>query len=352
MRFLLRHLLLVLLLLSASSRLWAQSGDLEVVSIDPVPATLGVGAPGELLLVVNQNGPGTLPTGSARVTITINTTVINWQTPFAITDGCGSLWSVFTTTVNPTTTTIQIRNSQPLPIGTQCEIHLPIRGMVVGSADVTVGSTVLGPGVSDPLGTNQSATTVVLVEAPTPVTLAAFQAKASGNNVYLEWITSAERNNAFFDVLHSFDGKTFESIGQVAGNGTSNQRHIYDFIHQTPDKTHIHYYRLRQVDLDGAYQLSGIKSVQFDGYTGIALSAYTDPARNVKAVVVYGDDRLAAAATLSLLDLNGRPLATQPVQLQKGRNQVTFPSAGLSSGLYLVRFENEARPASVRVIIP
>lgn len=352
MFFSLRRFLLFLLLAATAPRLYAQSGDLEVVSIDPLPATLSVGAPGELLLVVNQNGPGTLPTGSARVTITINTSIINWQTPFAISDGCGSLWTVFTATVNPTTTTVQIRNSQPLPIGTQCEIHLPIRGTVVGSAGVTVGSTVLAPGVSDPLGTNQSATTTVLVEAPTPVTLAAFHAKPSGSNAALEWVTTAERNNAYFDVLHSLDGTTFEVIGQVTGNGTSSQRHTYAFTHQTPDPARIHYYRLRQVDFDGAYQLSPIKSVQFDAYVGIALSAYTDPARNVRALVDYGDEGLAAAATLSLIDLSGRPLAAQPLLLRKGKNQVTFPATGLSSGLYLVRLENQTRTTSVRVFIP
>ena len=333
-------------------RAQAQSGDLEVVSIDPVPATLNVNGAGELLLVVNQNGPGTLPTGSARVTITINTAIINWVTPFTITDGCGNLWSVFTSGVTGTTTTVQIRNSQPLPSGTGCEIHLPIRGVATGSAAVTVGSTVFGAGVSDPVGTNQSATTTVLVEAPTPVTLSRFQATVVGADARLEWTTSSERNNAFFEILHSVNGKTFESIGKVFGKGTTSSRNTYSFTDVAPDKSRIHYYRLRQVDNDGTASLSGIQSVQFDSYVGLVLSAYADPARNVRVLVDYGDDQLAGRATISLLDLSGRRLAVRPVDLAKGKNEVRLESAGLASGLYVIRLENESRPATVRVVVP
>lgn len=336
----------------ASTQVFAQSGDLEVVSIDPVPAAINVNASGELLLVVNQNGPGTLPVGSARVTIAINTSILNWVTPFTITDGCGTLWTVFTSGVTPTTSQVQIRNSQPLPAGTQCEIHLPVKGFAAGTAAVTVTSTVFGTGVSDPVGTNQGATSSVTVEAPTPVTIASFTAKAVGTNAQLDWVTSSERNNAFFDIQHSTDLKVFESVGKIAGKGTTSARNTYTFTHFNPDPAVIHYYRLRQVDNDGTYADQPVKSVQFDSYVGIALKAHADPGRNVRVFVDYGDDNLSSAATVSLLDVTGQKVGTRSIQLVKGRNTVDFASGSLASGVYLVRLENPSKNTSVRIVLP
>ncbi|MCF0072749.1 T9SS type A sorting domain-containing protein [Dyadobacter sp. CY261] len=160
----------LLLTFGAIQAVFAQSGDLEVVSVDPEVSPLQRGQTTRLVIAVNQNGPDDLPVGSARVTISIDTRFINWVTPLNITDECGNIWTVQTTNVTPTTAAVQLRNnSGVLASGMSCLISLPIVGVSAGDAAITVGSTVFGPGVSDPNGNNQAATSSITVIENTPV---------------------------------------------------------------------------------------------------------------------------------------------------------------------------------------
>ena len=55
-----------------------------------------------------------------------------------------------------------------------------------------------------------------------PVTLTYFEAeKVSENRVALNWQTASEIDNEHFIVEHSIDGRAFEDIGKVDGNGNS-----------------------------------------------------------------------------------------------------------------------------------
>lgn len=84
----------------------------------------------------------------------------------------------------------------------------------------------------------------------TPVTLLSFTGKLKNNIVLLNWQTSAEYNNHYFDVERSSDGINFTTIGRIDGNGTTSLPHSYSFIDAHP-LNGANYYRLRQADFDG-----------------------------------------------------------------------------------------------------
>ena len=69
-------------------------------------------------------------------------------------------------------------------------------------------------------------------------------------------------------------------------------------------------------------------------------------------MVNYGDEELAKAARVSLLDLSGRTLSTQQLELVKGLNAVEFQTSSLGSGLYLIRLENPSKTQAVKVALP
>jgi len=89
-----------------------------------------------------------------------------------------------------------------------------------------------------------------------PVELVAFDASAWGSRVDLTWQTAGETSNAGFDVQHA-PGATddFAKIGYVEGRGTTTVPQTYRFRVDDlePGK---HAFRLRQVDIDGASELS------------------------------------------------------------------------------------------------
>ncbi len=64
-----------------------------------------------------------------------------------------------------------------------------------------------------------------------PVTLTSFTAKSDEiNKIVVNWSTSSEANNSYFEVLISKDGHNFVKIGQVQGVGNSNTTQHYQFV--------------------------------------------------------------------------------------------------------------------------
>ncbi|PMD96204.1 hypothetical protein BWI97_12995 [Siphonobacter sp. BAB-5405] len=308
---------------------YAQSGDLEVIALDPLKSPLSVGETSELILQVNQNGPQDLPTGSARVSISMDTRYINWVTPLTITDECGGLWTLQTTNVTGTTAQIQIRNNGgSLNFRAECYIHIPIRAVAVGQSSLTVSSTVFGPGVSDPNGTNQGANSSVnVVDAPTPVTLASFTAQKEAASAQLTWVTLQERNTKSFEVEHSLDGRSWKSIASVAAVGNSTTQQRYSHLDTDPANG-LNYYRLRIVDFDGHTELSRSQSLSFE--RGLQANVYPNPAVDYLTLEVKDASKVERVQILS---------TTGGAVYESAAPAAQVKVSNLTKGLYLVRFQ-------------
>lgn len=92
-----------------------------------------------------------------------------------------------------------------------------------------------------------------------PILLTQFSVAAKTNSVALNWITAREIENANFQIEHSINGKDFKTIGTIKGSGSSAQAISYSFEHTAPAEG-VNYYRLKQVDLDGQFTYSPIKT--------------------------------------------------------------------------------------------
>lgn len=90
-----------------------------------------------------------------------------------------------------------------------------------------------------------------------PVELVSFDAALIGKSVRLSWQTASESNNFGFDIERSPDKKQFQKIGFVTGRGTCNVPAKYQFLDETVAPGNLYYYRLKQIDLDGAFDYSG-----------------------------------------------------------------------------------------------
>ncbi len=94
-----------------------------------------------------------------------------------------------------------------------------------------------------------------------PITLSSFFANLTKENeVKVVWQTATEKNNAYFDIERSEDGKNFKSIGQERGKGNTNSGFNYAFLDKNPNDN-TNYYRLKQNDSDGHFEYSNILSV-------------------------------------------------------------------------------------------
>ena len=104
---------------------------------------------------------------------------------------------------------------------------------------------------------------LILVSTPgsVPVNLLTFNAYSTDNQmVQLSWATGSEINSEAFDVERSSNGMTFEPIGAVKAQGTTQMATHYQFKDAVPQA--VNYYRLRMVDQDGSYTYSDVRKVE------------------------------------------------------------------------------------------
>jgi hypothetical protein len=164
---------------------------------------------------------------------------------------------------------------------------------------------------------------------PLPVDLVRFTAEPLGLDALLKWTTASEKNNAYFDVEASADGRTFRPIGRVAGQGTTTQAHAYQLV----DPAIVHYgasrvyYRLRQVDLNGMAAYSPVRAVAV-GQSVLALF----PNPTTGAATLIGT---APGAAVTVFDAVGR-LVLSATADATGTAPLALPE-GLAAGVYVVR---------------
>ena len=96
-----------------------------------------------------------------------------------------------------------------------------------------------------------------------PVELISFEGIIKGEQVELNWTTASEQNNKGFDIERANEQNgalVWETIDFVEGHGTTMEEQNY-FYYDTPLAKGINYYRLKQIDYDGAFEYSNVVSV-------------------------------------------------------------------------------------------
>lgn len=172
---------------------------------------------------------------------------------------------------------------------------------------------------------------------PLPVELVDFTAEANGDGALLAWHTASEKNSAYFAVERSTDGREFTKIGQRAGQGSKSTATAYTFQDDKLTSASAHplttYYRLRQVDTNGAASYSPVRSITLGLQSAsVRLEAYPTLATDGQLHLRYVGPALAPDATVEVYSLMGQRLRQQPAA---GLDVV--PLAGLAPGSYLVR---------------
>lgn len=116
----------------------------------------------------------------------------------------------------------------------------------------------------------------VISLAPLPIELTSFTAERNGMDAILKWETASEFNNHKFEIQVAqsplpLTDENFKQIGTVLGNGTTTTNHHYTFTDNSPLKSGYRYYRLKQIDFNGNYTYSDIRSVNFGTFADVAI---------------------------------------------------------------------------------
>ncbi|HOZ52901.1 MAG TPA: T9SS type A sorting domain-containing protein, partial [Chitinophagaceae bacterium] len=172
---------------------------------------------------------------------------------------------------------------------------------------------------------------------PLPATVTSFTGfKANAKDV-LQWTTSSEQNNAYFNLEHSTDGTNFKLLNKVnskAIGGNSSTSLNYSSENLNPSIGH-NYYRLQQVDLNGttSYESQIVDLVWLsDGNT---VSIYPNPSTDILNIDLY--TAKSANIVVKVLDMSGRTVKQVIAKSNSGMNNLTVSLNELASGLYTVQ---------------
>ncbi|GAL85405.1 hypothetical protein CHU_3437 [Sporocytophaga myxococcoides] len=175
---------------------------------------------------------------------------------------------------------------------------------------------------------------------PLPIELLSFAAASDGDRNKLMWTTSWEKNNAYFIIERSDDGKTFSQIGRVEGNGTINNVVSYSFFDQAP-LSGTNYYRLKQVDYNGAYSFS--KVVSLNHFTP-EVAVYPNPNNGACTIKILTP---AEEYNLEITDIQGKSVYNAAGNEIPERIEIS----NLTPGFYLVRINLDGQTVTKKLIV-
>jgi hypothetical protein len=182
---------------------------------------------------------------------------------------------------------------------------------------------------------------------PLPVELISFTGKTATEGIALNWATASEKDNDHFEVQRSADGRSFETIGTVKGNGNSSTKLAYSFTDKTA-KANLNYYRLRQVDFNGKFEFSKVISVNGKAGKNMDMVVYPNPSTD--GVFNVRTAQPIEVATLQIMDMSGRVLHTKEV---RNTNEISLDGKayGMKPGIYLVSLKAGTEAMVQKLII-
>ena len=170
----------------------------------------------------------------------------------------------------------------------------------------------------------------------TPVQWISFTAQPlPDKSVRLNWSAASEINNDHFVMQRIREGEDWEEVGIVSTNSDNRTQQQYSFTNKNPHSG-TSYYRLKQVDKNGAFTYSSIVEVfiAIEGDFEVG-EIYPNPVVSSFRFVVssYKDEKIRVEMT----DMLGRTIRNADYSLKEGDNKINLDASSLASGSYVLR---------------
>ncbi len=209
------------------------------------------------------------------------------------------------------------------------------------------GSELVLPYIVDAMKTEYAPTAKDIImfrtDANLPVELLYFTAECMGEATQLQWSTASETNNEYFTIERSSDAVNYEEVARIQGAGTTSQRNDYSFMVDN-NSTAITYYRLRQTDIDGKYEIFAPIAIQCQNEKAATeISIYPVPAND--QVNFFSSN--SPMTRIEIYSIMGAKVAEESAE----GNQAVSNISHLARGVYAVKvFTEDGQVSNVRLI--
>ncbi len=111
---------------------------------------------------------------------------------------------------------------------------------------------------------------------PLPIDLLSFDVELVGDEVEIVWTSASETNCSGYDIEKSSDGRLWQVVGSKSGKGNASTTSRYKMLDPNPMLGRS-YYRLVQIDFDGAKRIYNPLPVNYNGFQ--YFSIYPNPSK-------------------------------------------------------------------------
>ncbi len=184
-----------------------------------------------------------------------------------------------------------------------------------------------------------------------PVELIDFKVQRTDGQVSLEWQTASETDNEGFEVQWTASSQqsavsSWQTIGFVSGEGTTFEKQTYSFLHKNPAHG-VNYYRLKQMDYNGAFEYSDVVSVDLTNFQNLSnLKITPNPVQNGEVTLSLPETDFEEA-TLEIFNSVGKLIRTEVLNA----NQMDIQTSDLSKGMYLFSVKINGQTMTEKVVI-
>jgi len=178
---------------------------------------------------------------------------------------------------------------------------------------------------------------LIQTDAVLPVELSSFSGSVIEEGIKLNWTTETEVNNYGFEIHRKTKDSEWQNLGFVEGHGNTNSPKSYSFIDDN-FLTGKYYYRLKQIDNDGAFEYSNTVEIDLAPSEFVLYQNYPNPF-NPSTTIKYSLPE-AGAVKLVLYNMLGEEVKVLVSELQEaGVHKINFNANELGSGMYFYRLE-------------
>ena len=173
-----------------------------------------------------------------------------------------------------------------------------------------------------------------------PVEIISLEGKIYGDDdVQIKWSTASETDNNYFAIeKYDENNSVWKEIGIVNGSGNSSTIRNYEFVDITLSDEASFYYRLRQVNYDGSFEYFGPVSVANNSSSKWKLVFSTISSENkLNGTLLVKEN---ANALIDILDLQGRLLKRETLNVKKGSNWISIDLSNVEKGVYFISVYN------------
>lgn len=171
-----------------------------------------------------------------------------------------------------------------------------------------------------------------MTSAALPVTFIGFNIARQNSDILVQFSTAQETNASRFDIERSEDGASWNAIATLtaAGNAATLQTYSYTDRNVTAKTA---YYRVKQVDIDGRFIYTSVKSIKNTvGGIEVKVAAIAQ-----NKIVLQFNQQVKSEVAVRIISLNGAVIAQQNLNQPVGQVMVNTHSL---RGNYIVSVTN------------